>query len=258
VCRVLTSQKNIDCLDREAGVPAEKTIEAHGSFAKSSCIDCHSAFPNDSMWKHVNEKKVPHCLRPDCGGLVKPNIVFFGEGLPPEFFQSRDILRKADLCLVLGTSLSVQPFASLPELVFAPRVLINKEQVGSLGSRSDDILLLEDCDDGVRKLAEACGWLAELDKLWQATAPNEGAIEKAPIERTKEETLADEIDVLTKEIDKTLKISEDHAQTTRAVLGKPVQADDISDSEDREGLDTKPVDTDLEHVFPHFKKKPSL
>jgi NAD-dependent SIR2 family protein deacetylase len=64
-----------------------------------------------TLWRHM----LPHaCMRQGCGGLVKPDIVFFGESLPQRFFQlvSQDFSR-ADLLIVMGTSLVVQPFASL-------------------------------------------------------------------------------------------------------------------------------------------------
>ncbi len=106
--------QNIDCLEREAGVPDDKIIEAHGSFASHRCIECKKPFPNELMEKAVKERQVPRCLQPECGGLVKPNIVFFGEQLPEAFFLNRTLPAAADLCIVMGTSLSVHPFAGLP------------------------------------------------------------------------------------------------------------------------------------------------
>ena len=106
--------QNVDCLERRAGVPEDKIIEAHGSFATHHCVECHEDFPNELMEKTVLEKKVPYCRKSDCGGLVKPDIVFFGEQLPSAFFLNQRFLGVADLCLVLGTSLSVYPFAGLP------------------------------------------------------------------------------------------------------------------------------------------------
>lgn len=72
---------------------------------------------------------------------------------------------------MIGTSLSVQPFASLADMVgpSCPRVLINLERVGDFGSRSDDVVLLGKCDDIVRDICRELGWEAELDALWQAT-----------------------------------------------------------------------------------------
>lgn len=104
--------QNIDCLERDAGVPGDKIVEAHGSFATHSCIECRASYPDDLMRKTIQEKGVPRCLQ--CKGLVKPNIVFFGEQLPESFHMNRSLPAAADFCIILGTSLTVQPFASLP------------------------------------------------------------------------------------------------------------------------------------------------
>lgn len=157
--------QNIDCLERAAGVPADKIIEAHGSFATQRCIECRRNFPDEKMLAHVEKGSVPRCM---CGGLVKPDIVFFGEGLPMEFSRSSGALAEADLVLILGTSLTVYPFAALPEMCRpkTPRVLFNMEQVGDIGERADDVLELGPCDVGVLKFAEELGWLEELNALW--------------------------------------------------------------------------------------------
>ena len=151
--------QNIDCLEREAGVPDEKIVEAHGSFARQRCIECGTPYPDgtcsksfyylrgclrippshrslwlqsylskfniyagaeiltpstDLMKSSISKREVPHCLTPECNGLVKPDIVFFGEALPEDFHKNRMLPSTADLCIVMGTSLMVQPFASLP------------------------------------------------------------------------------------------------------------------------------------------------
>ncbi|KAK5131196.1 hypothetical protein LTR08_001221 [Meristemomyces frigidus] len=210
--------QNIDCLEREAGVPDDKIVEAHGSFARQSCIDCTRPYPREDIERHINAKEIPRC--PVCKGLVKPEIVFFGEQLPAAFFENRTLPMQADLCIVLGTSLSVQPFASLPGMIreSTPRLLINKERVGGLGSGTDDVLLLEDCDSGVRKLAKACGWLEELEALWSKTAPKAAAeVAKASsgLPKTKDEALNDEIDKLTREVDDALNLSKRHEEKVR-------------------------------------------
>ena len=71
-------------------------------------------------------------LQDKYGGLVKPDIVFFGEQLPSRFFDlAREDLPAADLLIIMGTSLKVQPFASLAGRVrrTTPRLLINREPV---------------------------------------------------------------------------------------------------------------------------------
>ena len=209
--------QNIDCLDREAGVPGDKIVEAHGSFARQSCIDCSMPYPEEYIQLHIEEKTIPRCEH--CKGLVKPEIVFFGEQLPEAFFMNRMLPSQSDLVIVMGTSLTVQPFASLPNMVReeTPRVLINKERAGGLGSQSDDVLMLGDCDDGVRKLAEACGWLDELEALWAGTASKDAAKEgpKQEKQKDKDELLEEEIDKLTKEVDETLNLSKWHEDKVR-------------------------------------------
>lgn len=237
------------------------------------------------MKQTIQEKRVPHCVRKECGGLVKPDIVFFGEQLPEEFFRSRGLPGQADLCIVMGSSLTVQPFASLPGLCRegTPRTLINYERVGSLGTRPDDVLLLGDCDEGVRKLAEACGWLEELEALWAKTAPGsptEGGQrqkEKEP-EKSRDEKVQEEIDRLTGEIDSSLKLSQQHHRDTLSVAGKgekpkEERAENSSEGEaktearDRPGPSSCVKDEDggegeeesspgdLKHVYPHIEAK---
>ena len=71
--------QNIDTLERRAGVPDNKVIEAHGSFATQRCIDCKRTFDDKKMKEHIEAKKIAKCEV--CGGYVKPDIVFFGEGV---------------------------------------------------------------------------------------------------------------------------------------------------------------------------------
>jgi NAD-dependent histone deacetylase SIR2 len=244
--------QNIDCLEQEAGVPEEKMIAAHGSFAQQSCIDCKAPYPSGDIKTHVEQKTIPHCY--DCKGLVKPEIVFFGEQLPAAFFENRDLPAQADLVVVMGTSLTVQPFASLPGFAReeTPRLLINKERVGNLGTRADDVMLLEDCDAGVRKLAEACGWLEELEALWATTSAKTGTdIGSAPpeveaVEKTKDEQLEDEIDKLTKDVDETLNLSRWH---TEKVKNEHLGGEIPNKLPDKQHDDASPSDRGLGHVF---------
>ncbi|KAF9485768.1 NAD-dependent deacetylase sirtuin-2 [Pholiota conissans] len=161
--------QNIDTLERRAGVPEEKIIEAHGSFATQRCIYCHEEYDDEKMREHILSKKIAKC--DSCGGYVKPDIVFFGEALPDNFIGAVPNLRYADLLIVMGTSLTVQPFASLADRVdySCPRVLINLDLVGSFGSRSDDVVLLGKCDDVVKKISKELGWEDELIRLWNET-----------------------------------------------------------------------------------------
>lgn len=268
--------QNIDCLEREAGVPPDKIVEAHGSFATQRCIECQTEFPDDRMKEMVQNMEVPRCTRKVCNGLVKPDIVFFGEALPESFHRNRSLPAKADLAIIMGTSLTVQPFASLPSFVReeTPRVLINFEKVGSLGSRPDDVLVLGDCDDGVRKFADALGWLKELEELWESTNPDKGqrGPPKTTKQKTRQEQLEEDVDKLTKEIDTSLKLSGQVSERIKAELEKPSASTSSSTSPPTSkppDLLTAPLtttssstDSGLSHVYPHLKAekpdKPSL
>jgi NAD-dependent histone deacetylase SIR2 len=120
-------------------------------------------------------------------------------------------MREADLLIVMGTSLTVQPFASLAQRVddSCPRVLINLDRVGDFGSRSDDVVLLGKCDDIVRDLCKELGWEDELIKLWHET---EDTIEKEDVDGKSElGTLVgvdEEVESLTAAIEKSLALNE--------------------------------------------------
>jgi NAD-dependent histone deacetylase SIR2 len=285
--------QNIDCLEREAGLPGHMIVEAHGSFATQSCIECKAAYPEDLMKEAIKNKSVPHCLNSICNGLVKPDVVFFGEQLPHEFFANRELPAVADLCIIMGTSLSVHPFAALPQFCAdgVPRVLINQEQVGGIGSRTDDVLILGDCDAGVRKLAEALGWLEELEELWAETAPKDAGKKEEP-KKSRDEQLENEVDKLTKEVEESLRLSENQHKWLEGHLDKKVAK--IQENEEKGTLPetataeteeepktessktvsefkseskaedkTEPAKKDpdggsLGHVFPFEDKKPSL
>lgn len=246
--------QNIDCLERQAGLPGDIIVEAHGSFATQRCIECKTPYPDEEMQKKVKAGEVPDCLVPQCNGLIKPDIVFFGESLPPSFFESRDLPEQADLCIVMGTSLSVQPFASLPVLCKwgTPRVLINMQPVGGLGSRPDDVLILGDIDVGVRKFAKAMGWEDELEALWEETNPDPKAreAENAPVS-SREERLREEVDRLTEDVERTLNLTDAYQQRVREKLGEPSESSSIKvdskEGQSREG--------GLDHVFPHLARK---
>jgi NAD-dependent SIR2 family protein deacetylase len=123
--------QNIDGLEQIAGLPAEKVVNAHGSFDGAHCIDCKQACSIYAVQAAVYDDEVPTCS--SCGGLVKPDITFFGEALPARFHRRRlTDLAQADLLIVMGTSLLVQPFAGMIDAVpgSTPRVLINLTRAG--------------------------------------------------------------------------------------------------------------------------------
>ncbi|XP_018891746.1 NAD-dependent protein deacetylase sirtuin-3, mitochondrial isoform X2 [Gorilla gorilla gorilla] len=161
--------QNIDGLERVSGIPASKLVEAHGTFASATCTVCQRPFPGEDIRADVMADRVPRC--PVCTGVVKPDIVFFGEPLPQRFLLHVVDFPMADLLLILGTSLEVEPFASLTEAVRSsvPRLLINRDLVGPLAwhPRSRDVAQLGDVVHGVERLVELLGWTEEMRDLVQ-------------------------------------------------------------------------------------------
>ncbi|XP_042864065.1 NAD-dependent protein deacetylase sirtuin-3-like isoform X2 [Penaeus japonicus] len=155
-----------------AGVPDEKLMEAHGSFSTASCTLCGKRHDGDMVKKVIVSGQGPvNCESKKCKGKVKPDIVFFGENLPHTFWNFHEEVHFTDLLLVIGTSLEVYPFAGIADAVgkLTPRVLINRDVVGSFGSRIGDVVLNGDLVEGIWGLAKAIGWsekLADLEKAY--------------------------------------------------------------------------------------------
>lgn len=160
--------QNIDTLEVVCGIPEEKLVFAHGSFATAHCVSCKKEFTKEFVRDEAFEERIPKC---DCGGIVKPDITFFGESLPPRFFkQLPEDFPKCDLLIVMGTSLAVRPFADILHSVNlkVPRFLFNRESV-SVFTRINyeyaerrDFQFLGDCDSAVLRLAKLIGWEEQL------------------------------------------------------------------------------------------------
>ncbi|XP_074522882.1 NAD-dependent protein deacetylase sirtuin-3, mitochondrial [Halichoeres trimaculatus] len=159
--------QNIDGLERLAGIPPEMLVEAHGTFATATCTVCRRTYKGEELRSDVMSGTVPRC--PTCTGVVKPDIVFFGEELPRHFFKYLTDFPLADLLIVMGTSLEVEPFASLAGAVRSsvPRLLINRDLVGPFAwrRRPQDVVQLGDVVSGVQALVDALGWNQELEAL---------------------------------------------------------------------------------------------
>ncbi|KAI5474855.1 hypothetical protein MNV49_002336 [Pseudohyphozyma bogoriensis] len=115
VLRTVFTQ-NIDTLERLAGLTDADVVEAHGSFASAECLRCKTTYSTTAIKPQIDRGEVVRCERPGCKGkkdaLVKFRITFFGEQLPKRLFQRLPDLDKADLLIVLGTSLTaVKPKA---------------------------------------------------------------------------------------------------------------------------------------------------
>ncbi len=118
--------QNIDGLHQRAG--SQTVYEVHGHIREATCLQCYVPTPTDTLLEQVLlEGKVPRC--PICGGVLKPNVILFGEQLPVrEMIAAQQAVRASDLMLVAGSSLEVAPAGDLPLLALehgARLILIN-------------------------------------------------------------------------------------------------------------------------------------
>ncbi|NXR23840.1 SIR2 deacetylase, partial [Cinclus mexicanus] len=146
--------QNIDTLERVAGLDPELLVEAHGTFFTSHCLrpSCRQRYGLAWMRERIFSSLVPKCEK--CQGLVKPDIVFFGESLPSRFF--------ALLESVSGVWGTLNPTPSLNLGWGGP----TEVTLGLLYLRRD-VAWLGDCDSGCLALAELLGWKEELEELVQ-------------------------------------------------------------------------------------------
>lgn len=173
--------QNIDGLERIAGIPAEKLVEAHGTFATASCTRCGKKYDPKDFRKKLFSGVIPRCMSDLCWGVVKPDIVFFGEDLPRRFYYYLKDFPQCDLLIVMGTSLEVEPFASLVNSVRSdvPRVLLNRDLVGPFrgksGKRTRDVGFTGDLTELIKNLADLAGWKEELESVVEAEGESSGS-----------------------------------------------------------------------------------
>jgi NAD-dependent deacetylase len=106
--------QNIDGLHEKAGHGADKIIELHGTALHVSCLNCGQRYNRDEIQERIKQGiKAPACDR--CRGPLKPATISFGQAMPEQ--ETREAYRRSaasDLFIVIGSSLVVQPAASLP------------------------------------------------------------------------------------------------------------------------------------------------
>ncbi|MET0608556.1 MAG: NAD-dependent deacylase [Gaiellaceae bacterium] len=108
--------QNIDLLHERAG--SREVVEVHGSIRTATCPGCGARYELEQVLALLAEADAPAC--PACGEIVKPDVVFFGELLPPEAIdRAYKLARAAALMLVVGSALEVYPIAGLPEETLA-------------------------------------------------------------------------------------------------------------------------------------------
>jgi NAD-dependent deacetylase len=145
--------QNVDRLHQLAGSDPAKVIEIHGHEHSVICLRCGRRRSRDEVYRWiVNGTKVPYC--PNCQGILKPESIAFGQPMDDAVSKrALEAVQHADLLLVVGTSLQVQPVASLPLLAMRagiPVVIVNREPTDF--DPFATVRLVGDCGESLRAL----------------------------------------------------------------------------------------------------------
>jgi NAD-dependent deacetylase len=132
--------QNIDTLHTRAG--SHEVYEVHGNMRAATCIQCYEEYEAAPyIDKLIENGDIPHC--PSCGGVLKPNVVLFGEQLPARvLLASERAARTCDVMLIAGSSLVVTPAADLPRLALsqgAHIIIVNYDNT-YVDSRADVVI----------------------------------------------------------------------------------------------------------------------
>ena len=112
LCGVIT--QNIDGLHQIAGNSNDKVLELHGTNRFVICLNCHDRQPFHKIYERLKQgEDIPRCL--SCDGILKPDTISFGQSLDPSvLFKAGEWVKRCDLLLAVGSTLIVEPAASLP------------------------------------------------------------------------------------------------------------------------------------------------
>lgn len=120
--------QNIDELHQQAG--SSQVIELHGTTRRYFCLKCSNRFDFEAAYSMAEKHNPPPC--PDCGGMIRPDTIFFGEPLKPEVLRSAfEESERSDFVLAIGSSLVVFPAADIPARAKrrgAKLAIINKDE----------------------------------------------------------------------------------------------------------------------------------
>lgn len=134
--------QNFDMLEKKAGIRQGKIHNLHGRIDKSLCMKCHRYFDTKPICNDLKNLPDPHC--PDCGGIIKPDIVFFGEPLDNIMLDklSGIDIPKCDEMWCIGSSLEVYPAAGLPIIAkrAGKKVVIVSTDATQLDDLADQII----------------------------------------------------------------------------------------------------------------------
>lgn len=144
--------QNIDELHQRAG--SNNVIELHGNLRSASCLECARREAISLLWPVVERGEVPRCRA--CGGLVKPDVILFGEPLDYDSLKAaQHAALQCDIMLATGSSLEVEPAADLPHLAQrrgARIILINRQP--TIADSIANLVIRGDVTSVLPKLAE--------------------------------------------------------------------------------------------------------
>ena len=125
--------QNIDGLHEKAG--SKKVLLLHGTIYRNYCMKCNKFYDAKYIF---NNKDVPRC---DCGGLIKPDVVLYEEGLDDEVVRETiKVISEADLLIIGGTSLAVYPAASFINYFRGDKIVIINKDSTPYDSRADLVI----------------------------------------------------------------------------------------------------------------------
>lgn len=125
--------QNIDGLHQKAG--AKNVFELHGSVLRNYCMKCHKFYDAEYVF---NSNGIPRCT---CGGIIKPDVVLYEEGLSEETLHKSIIaINKADLLIVAGTSLTVYPASGLIDYFKGKNLVLINRDVTPFDNRADLVI----------------------------------------------------------------------------------------------------------------------
>ncbi|AMN31149.1 SIR2 family NAD-dependent protein deacylase [Clostridium perfringens] len=125
-------------------------IEFHGNLESAHCLKCGKKFNIE----YILNDDIEDFNRCECGGLIKPDIILFDEDIKSDnILKANNICKEADLIMIIGTSLTVEPFASLPlkAPIETPFIILNKTAT-YLDDNNMSVVINEDCDKSLSEI----------------------------------------------------------------------------------------------------------
>ena len=137
----LLATQNFDALHEKAGNSSDVIVNLHGTIGTSHCMKCHAKYDTADIMANLDNEPDPHCHRRlpysgnmPCNGLIKTDVVYFGEALPDGALEkSYRLATQADELWVIGSTLEVMPAASIVPMAAVSRLFADEQ--GRLNQR---------------------------------------------------------------------------------------------------------------------------